>query len=89
MLVRLLVASESRFGAIVDMVKTACMLGANAESPVLRREDLSAAFNLSTNLKKRATEADPFVMPFAEVVLLAKQAGQLALRSETAKAGQS
>lgn len=89
MLVRLLVASGNRFGAIVDLVKTACLEGADDESPVLRLADLSTAFNLSTNLKKRATEADPFVMPFAEVVLLAKQAGQLALRSEPDKAGQS
>jgi len=87
MLVRLLVASENRFGAIVDLVKTACLIGADDVSSVLRLADLSTAFNLSTNLKKRTTVGDPFAIPFTEAMLLAKQSGQLVMRSDSAKVG--
>jgi Cdc6-like AAA superfamily ATPase len=89
MLVRLLVASESRFGALVDMVKTATMFGADAESPVLRREDLSKAFRLSTNLESRSQCEDPFVMPYPAALQLAKQRGLPAIQSETGKARQA
>lgn len=83
MLVRLLVASESRFGAIVELVKTACMFGANAESPVLRLADLSKAYELSMNRQSRSQGEDPFVMPYPAALQLAKQKGLPALDALT------
>jgi hypothetical protein len=89
LLVRLLFASGGRFGAIVDLVKTACLEGADDESPVVRLTDFSSAYKLSTSLTQRKVDADPFAMPYADVLQLAKQAAELAKQVQFGQAGQA
>lgn len=73
MLARLLLACECRFGSVVQMVRSACELGAEARQPKVSLDNFRAAYREVAPRDKRQDTHNPFLMPLETVHALLKQ----------------
>ena len=73
MLMRLLLAAECRFGSVVNMVRSACALGAMGGQAQMTQENFCSAYREVAPRNKRKPEDNPFLMPIDTVKALVKQ----------------
>lgn len=73
MLMRLLLAAECRFGSVVNLVRSACALGAMAGQPRMTLENFCAAYREVAPRNKRKPEDNPFLLPLETAKALANQ----------------
>ncbi|CAM5796908.1 TniB family NTP-binding protein [Rhizobacter fulvus] len=62
MMLRLLLAAESQFGFLVDLVRRACEIGANQGAPFLQLAHLVAAYRESARRADRVDDRNPFLI---------------------------
>jgi hypothetical protein len=73
MLMRLLLAAECRFGSVVNLVRSACALGAMAGQPRMTLENFCSAYREVAPRNKRKPEDNPFLLPLETVRALVNQ----------------
>lgn len=73
MLLRLLLACECRFGSVVNMVRSACELGAAARQTTVSLDNFRAAYREVAPRDKRQDTHNPFLMPRETVEALLSQ----------------
>jgi hypothetical protein len=62
MMLRLLLAADSQFGGVVDLVRRACLIGAERRAAHLQLLHLREAYRESARLSDRVDERNPFLM---------------------------
>lgn len=73
MMLRVLLAADSQFGAAVDLVRRACLIGAIEGATCMQLKHLCAAYRESAKRQDRADERNPFLMPIDVVKKLLTQ----------------
>lgn len=73
MMLRLLLAAESQFGSVVDLVRRGCHFAAYERAGRLEMQHLCAAYRESARRERRADEHNPLLMPIDVVKKLLLQ----------------
>lgn len=83
MLRRLLVAADCRFGSVINLVRSACAIGAMSKQSRMTLENFCSAYLEVAPRNRRNAEVNPFLMPKDSVQALLKQ---MQSRRDTARA---